>query len=67
MDYYEILAVGKNATSEDIQKSYRKLVLVYHPDKSKTSGTMMVQIREAYEILSDFYNRKEYDEMMGFS
>ena len=66
MDFYEILAVGKNATSEDIQKSYRKLALLYHPDKSKTSGTMMMQIREAYEILYDFDKRKKYDETMGF-
>ena len=66
MDYYEILAVGKNAISEDIQKSYRKLTLLYHPDKSKTSGTMMMQIREAYEVLFDFDKRKEYDKTMGF-
>lgn len=66
MDYYEILAVGKNAISEDIQKSYRKLTLLYHPDKSKTSGTMMMQIREAYEVLFDFDKRKEYDKTRGF-
>ena len=66
MDYYEILAVGKNATTEDIQKSYRKLALLYHPDKSKTSGTMMIHISEAYGVLSDFNKRKKYDEMMSF-
>lgn len=66
MDYYEILAVGKNATSKDIQKSYRKLVLLYHPDKSKTEGIMMMHIREAYEVLVDFKKRKKYDEMMQF-
>jgi hypothetical protein len=66
MDYYELLAVGRNATSEDIQKSYRKLALLYHPDKSKTAGAMMMHIREAYEVLSDFDKRKKYDEMMSF-
>lgn len=66
MDYYEILAVGKNATSEDIQKSYRKLVLLYHPDKSKTDGIMMRHICEAYGILSDFDKRRKYDETMSF-
>ena len=66
MDYYELLAVGKNATLEEIQKSYRKLALVYHPDKSKTSGAMMIHISEAYTVLSDFNKRKNYDEMMSF-
>jgi len=66
MDYYELLAVGRNATSDDIQKSYRKLALLYHPDKSKTAGTMMMHIREAYEVLSDSDKRKKYDEMMSF-
>ncbi|MFB5614812.1 MAG: J domain-containing protein [Candidatus Nitrosomaritimum yanchengensis] len=67
MNYYEILAVGKNATPEDIQKSYRKLALLYHPDKSKTTGTMMMQLREAYEVLYDSDKRKEYDKTMGFA
>jgi hypothetical protein len=66
MDYYELLAIGRNATSEDIQKSYRKLALLYHPDKSKTAGTMMMHIREAYEVLSDSDKRKKYDEMTSF-
>lgn len=66
MDFYELLAVGRNASSEDIQKSYRKLALLYHPDKSKTAGTMMMHIRKAYETLSDSDKRKKYDEMMSF-
>jgi len=66
MDYYELLVVGRNATFEDIQRSYRKLALLYHPDKSKTGGAMMMHIREAYEVLSDFDKRKKYDEMMSF-
>lgn len=34
MDYYEILNVSKNAQTEEIKKSYRKLSMKYHPDRN---------------------------------
>jgi len=52
---YLLLEVPKDASLEDIKKSYRKLILKYHPDKnpSKESAERFKEIVEAYKILSD--------------
>ena len=62
--YYEILEIDKNATKEDIKKSYRKLSLIYHPDKngnSQESINKFQDINEAYEVLSNPEKRMMYD------
>ena len=63
MDYYQILEVDKNATQEDIKKSYRKLSLKYHPDKNGTAeGTeKFKKISEAYETIGDPEKRQQYN------
>ncbi|UYV67329.1 DNAJB5 [Cordylochernes scorpioides] len=62
-DYYKILGIGKNASDEDIKKSYRKLALKYHPDKNKSADAeaKFKEIAEAYEVLSDKKKRDVYD------
>lgn len=63
-DYYKILGVDKNATDEQIKKSYRKLSLKYHPDKNpgnKEAEEKFKEISEAYSILSDPQKRQQYD------
>lgn len=63
-DYYAILGVSKNASVEDIKKSYRKLVLKYHPDKNpgdKSAEEKFKEINEAYEVLKDDQKRAAYD------
>lgn len=68
-DYYSILGLANNASSDDIKKAYRKLASKYHPDKfiegieSKTAEEKFKEIKEAYEILSDPQKRARYDSM----
>ena len=63
-NYYEILEVDKNASEEIIEKAYKTLAKKYHPDLQNNSNNQnkMQQINEAYEILSNDFKRREYDE-----
>lgn len=60
-DYYKILGVEPNATSDDIKKAFRKLSMKYHPDKNNGDDTMFKEINEANSVLSDEGKRREYD------
>jgi molecular chaperone DnaJ len=63
-DYYEILGVDKNASQDDIKKSYRKIAIKYHPDKNpgdKDAEEHFKEAAEAYEVLSNPDKRAQYD------
>lgn len=66
-DYYHILGVSEDSSFEEIKKSYRKLALKHHPDKSvddvdKLKNEKIFQkISMAYQTLSDDNKRQEYD------
>jgi molecular chaperone DnaJ len=63
-DYYETLGVAKNASEEEIKKSYRKLAMKYHPDRnpdSKESEDKFKEAKEAYEMLTNPEKREAYD------
>ncbi len=62
-DYYEILGVSKDASADEIKKTYRKLALQYHPDRNKDAGAeeKFKEISEAYAVLSDPDKRSQYD------
>ena len=66
-DFYEILGVAKNASDEDIKKSYRKLAMKHHPDRNQGDGANDAEVKfkeakEAYEMLSDPQKRAAYDQ-----
>ena len=64
-DYYDILGVARNASDEEIKKSYRKLAMKYHPDRnpdSKDAEEHFKEAKEAYEMLSDGQKRTAYDQ-----
>ncbi|XP_076481820.1 tetratricopeptide repeat protein 2 isoform X1 [Bombus vancouverensis nearcticus] len=68
-DYYKILGIDKNASTDDIKKAYRKRAMVHHPDRhpNATEGEKKEQekkfkeVGEAYGILSDPKKRSRYD------
>jgi len=64
MDYYEVLGVNKDSSTQDIKKAYRKLAMKYHPDRNKgdkEAEEKFKKISEAYAVLSDPEKRKQYD------
>lgn len=63
-NYYDILGVKQDATQEEIKKAFRKLSLIYHPDKNqgdKEAEEKFKEITEANNILSNPEKRQQYD------
>lgn len=65
VDYYNMLKVNRNATNEDLKKAYRRLAMIWHPDKNpknkREAESKFKQISEAYDVLSDSQKRQIYD------
>jgi DnaJ family protein C protein 9 len=69
VDLYNVLSITSDSSPEEIRKAYRRLALVYHPDKHNTAGDIakaeasikFQQIGFAYAILSDKARKARYD------
>ena len=64
-DYYDVLGVARDASVDDIKKSYRRLAMKYHPDRSKgdpANEAKFKEAKEAYEVLSEKDKRAAYDQ-----
>ncbi len=63
-DFYNTLGVPRNASDDDIKKSYRKLAMTYHPDRNngaREAEEKFKEITEAYDVLRDPEKRAMYD------
>jgi molecular chaperone DnaJ len=64
-DYYEVLAVSREAASDEVRKAYRREALKYHPDRNPGDATAegkFKEVNEAYQVLSDESKRGIYDQ-----
>ncbi len=66
-DYYKILGINKQASQQDIKNAYRRLARKLHPDMEpgKTSEDFL-NIKEAFDVLSDIEKRDAYNQRCGF-
>jgi molecular chaperone DnaJ len=65
-DFYKVLGVSKDVSDADLKKTYRKLARKYHPDSNPgdaAAEAKFKEISEAYSVLSDPEERKEYDQV----
>ena len=74
INLYEILEIESSATNNEIKCAYKKLVLKYHPDKmnkinisEEEKNKKFVEIKNAYDILSDPEKRKHYDKKNNYT
>ncbi len=60
-NYYDVLGVKKDASSDEVKKAFRKLARKHHPDAGGDEEKFK-ELNTAYEVLSDPEKRSEYDQ-----
>lgn len=71
-EYYSILNINVDATTEQIKKAYRQQAIIYHPDKNDGDDKQFKRIQEAYDTLSssnkkNLYDNNIHDDQINFS
>ena len=64
-DFYEVLGVSRDASSDEVKKAYRKLAMQYHPDRNEgemAAEEKFKEVSEAYDVLNDPQKRQIYDQ-----
>ena len=61
-DYYKILGVEKNATTDEVKKAFKKAAMQHHPDRPGGDEKKFKEVNEAYQVLSDADKRTKYDQ-----
>lgn len=64
-DFYSVLGVSRQATADELKKSFRKLAMKFHPDKNqgdRAAEEKFKEVNEAYDVLSDPQKRQLYDQ-----
>lgn len=65
-NHYEVLGVSNDCSYDEIKTSFRKLALLYHPDKSDQNFVEEFhKIQEAWKILSNPQQRQEYNQKLN--
>ena len=64
MNYYQELNVDRHATTAEIRRAYKRLALLWHPDRnsSREAGEKFKTIKHAYDVLIDDKRRRDYDQ-----
>lgn len=64
-DYYSVMGVARDASQDEIKRSYRRLARKFHPDVSKEQDAeaRFKEVGEAYEVLKDPEKRAAYDQL----
>ena len=64
-EYYEVLCVSREATSDELRKAYRREAMKHHPDRNPgdaSAEAKFKEVNEAYQVLSDEQKRRIYDQ-----